>query len=64
MRRGTIVLLSAVAIGMAVLAIRAVTGTPPMAGAVAASNTILPHEIHLNYVGMKELPVRETWEPF
>jgi hypothetical protein len=49
---------------MAVLAIRAVTGTPPMAGAVAASNTISPHEIHLNYVGMKELPVRETREPF
>jgi hypothetical protein len=28
------------------------------------SKTLSPHEIHLNYKGMKELPVHEIKEPF
>jgi hypothetical protein len=31
---------------------------------VATATTLWPHEIHLNYKGMKDLPVRETKEPF
>jgi hypothetical protein len=32
--------------------------------AMETSKTISPHEIHLNYKGMKELPVNEVKEPF
>jgi hypothetical protein len=32
--------------------------------AKAASKTLSPHEIHLNYKGMKDLPVHEVKEPF
>jgi hypothetical protein len=32
--------------------------------AMAASKTLSPHEIHLNYKAMKELPVHEVKEPF
>ena len=32
--------------------------------AVAASNTLWPHQIHLNYKSMTELPVHEIKEPF
>jgi hypothetical protein len=32
--------------------------------AFATSNTLSPHEIHLNYKSMKELPVHEVKEPF
>jgi hypothetical protein len=31
---------------------------------VAASATLWPHEIHLSYEGMKELPVHDVKEPF
>jgi hypothetical protein len=31
---------------------------------VATPTTLSPHEIHLNYKAMKELPVREVKEPF
>ena len=31
---------------------------------IAASTTLWPHDIHLNYKGMKELPVHEIKEPF
>jgi hypothetical protein len=31
---------------------------------VAASITLWPHEIHLNYKTIKELPVHEIKEPF
>jgi hypothetical protein len=31
---------------------------------MATANTMLPHEIHLNYQGMKELPVHEVKDPF
>jgi hypothetical protein len=31
---------------------------------VAASTTLWPQEIHLNYKGMKELPVQEIKDPF
>jgi hypothetical protein len=32
--------------------------------AFATSNTLSPHEIHLNFKAMKELPVHEVKEPF
>jgi flagellar basal body-associated protein FliL len=32
--------------------------------AMATSNTLSPHEMHLNYKAMKELPVNEVKEPF
>ena len=31
---------------------------------VVTSKTLSPHEIHLNYKAMKELPVHEVKEPF
>jgi hypothetical protein len=31
--------------------------------ATATSSTLLPHEIHLNYERMKELPVHEIKDP-
>jgi hypothetical protein len=31
---------------------------------VAASNTLWPHDIHLSYKNMRELPVHEIKEPF
>jgi hypothetical protein len=31
---------------------------------VAASTTLWPHEIHLNYKDMKELPIHEVKDPF
>lgn len=33
-------------------------------GAVEATTTLWPHEIHMNYPGMKELPVHDVKEPF
>jgi hypothetical protein len=33
-------------------------------GTVATSNTLSPHEIHVNYRTMKELPVHEVKDPF
>jgi hypothetical protein len=35
-----------------------------VAKAMATSKPLWPHEIHVNYENMKELPVRETKEPF
>jgi hypothetical protein len=35
-----------------------------VAKAMATSKPLWPHEIHVNYEHMKELPVRETKEPF
>jgi uncharacterized protein (UPF0212 family) len=32
--------------------------------AMEASNTLSPHEMHLNYKAMKELPINEVKEPF
>jgi hypothetical protein len=32
--------------------------------AMATSKPLWPHEIHLNYEGMKELPAHETKDPF
>jgi hypothetical protein len=32
--------------------------------AMATSNTVSPHEIHLNYDNMKELPVDEIKYPY
>jgi len=31
---------------------------------IATSNTLSPHEMHLGYTGMKELPVLEVKDPF
>jgi hypothetical protein len=38
--------------------------TGSAAKAMAASKTLSPHEIHLNYQKMKDLPVVEVKEPF
>jgi hypothetical protein len=35
-----------------------------VAAAMATSKPLWPLEIHVNYENMKELPVRETKEPF
>jgi hypothetical protein len=35
-----------------------------VAKAMATSKPLWPHEIHVNYENMKELPARETKEPF
>ena len=35
-----------------------------VAQALATSKPLSPHEIHVNYENMNELPVRETKEPF
>jgi hypothetical protein len=35
-----------------------------VAKAMATSKPLWPHEIHVSYENMKELPVRETKEPF
>jgi hypothetical protein len=35
-----------------------------IAKAMATSMPLWPHEIHVNYENMKELPVHETREPF
>jgi hypothetical protein len=35
-----------------------------IAKAMQTSNTLAPHEMHLNYEAMKELPVTEVKEPF
>jgi hypothetical protein len=45
--------------------IRGSSGDPAsIAKAMATSKPLWPHEIHLNYESMKELPVRETEKPF
>jgi hypothetical protein len=38
--------------------------TTAIAKAMATSKPLWPHEIHLSYESMKDLPVRETKEPF
>ena len=35
-----------------------------VAKAMATSKPLSPHEIHVNYENMNELPARETKEPF
>jgi hypothetical protein len=35
-----------------------------IAKAMATSKPLWPHEIHINYENLKELPVGETKEPF
>jgi hypothetical protein len=45
--------------------VRASPGDPAsIAKAMATIKPLWPHEIHRNYENMKELPVRETKEPF
>lgn len=43
---------------------RSVDHTGSIAEAITTSKTLSPHEIHLNYRAMKELPVHEVKEPF
>jgi hypothetical protein len=43
---------------------RATDRAGSIAQAVQTSNTLSPHEMHLNYKAMKELPVTEVKEPF
>jgi hypothetical protein len=44
------------------------SGSPNALGStteeIATANAMSPHEIHLNYQGMKELPVHEIKDPF
>jgi hypothetical protein len=42
----------------------AVDNTGSATKAMTTSKTLSPHEIHLNYKNMKELPVHEVKEPF
>jgi len=41
-----------------------VTGSAINPAALAASITLSPHEIHLNYRGMKDLPVHDGKDAF
>jgi hypothetical protein len=41
-----------------------VPGSSSTVPALATSDTLSPHDMHLNYRAMKELPVQETKEPF
>jgi hypothetical protein len=41
-----------------------VTGSAIKPAALAASITLAPHEIHLNYRGLKELPVHDSKNAF
>jgi hypothetical protein len=43
---------------------RSTDHTGSIAKAMETSKTLSPHEIHLNYRAMKELPVNEGKEPF
>ncbi len=36
----------------------------PVSGAAEISTTMSPHDIHLNYKGMKELPVYDVKDAF
>ncbi len=38
--------------------------TRPVSTAAAVSNTMSPHDIHLNYKRMKELPVHDVKDAF
>ena len=43
---------------------RSVDHTGSIAKTVETPKTLSPHEIHLNYKSIKELPVHEVKEPF
>jgi hypothetical protein len=64
------VLAIAVAVAATALGLKAVLAPGSSAApesinrAVATSKTLTPHEIHLNYQSMKELPITEVKEPF
>jgi hypothetical protein len=47
------------AIGYAIKIVKELPAVP-----ASTSNTLSPYEIHLNYVGMKELPIRDVKEAF
>jgi hypothetical protein len=56
-----------VAIGFGVKTVfirRSVDHAGSITKALATSKTLSPHEIHLNYRNMKDLPVNEVKEPF
>jgi hypothetical protein len=44
--------------------IRVSTTAPTPASATASATTLSPHEIHLNYKRMKELPVHDVKDAF
>jgi hypothetical protein len=61
----------AIAVVIATLGVKVKTaflsGSPnavAMTKEMATADTMSPHEIHLSYQGMKELPVHEVKEPF
>jgi hypothetical protein len=57
-----------IALAVAVMIVAAVGVNVFMPGsttkAIATSNTLSPHEIHVNYQNIKDLPVHEVKEPF
>jgi hypothetical protein len=56
-----------VALGFGVKAVFIPTSVDDMSSittAMATSDTLSPHEIHLNYKNMRELPVEEIKYPF
>jgi hypothetical protein len=58
----------AVAVAIAAIAFEMrstlIPGRVDTAAFAVTSKTMSPHEIHLNYKAMKDLPVREVKEPF
>jgi hypothetical protein len=51
------------AIGTALIRVSSIAPTPA-ASATSAAATLSPHEIHLNYKRMKELPVHDVKDAF
>jgi hypothetical protein len=64
MRRYVMIAVAIVIAGIAFEARSAFFHGRADSGAPAISTTLSPHEIHLNYKNMKELPVNEVKEPF
>jgi hypothetical protein len=54
----------AVAVAIIAIGFGVKTIFTPVETTVVTSKTLSPHEIHLNYKAMKELPVHEVKEPF
>jgi hypothetical protein len=54
----------AVAVTIVAIGFRMKTFFTPVETTIVTSKTLSPHEIHLNYKAMKELPVHEIKEPF
>jgi hypothetical protein len=62
--RMLIALAVAVVIAAVSFGVRTIFIPGPVDQTLSTSETLSPHEMHLNYKAMKELPVREVKEPF